>query len=528
MPRETGTAGADWDASVATLGAVTVPRSNFASIPRTIFSFPVVLCLALTVLTVLTVRGRFNDPDLWWHLKTGEVIWNTHSIPQTDLFSFTTDHHAWTDHEWLSQAITYGTWKWWGYSGLMLWLCVFGSMIVIGQYKLCSLYSGNAKVALIGGLVTWLFATVGLAIRPQLLGYLFLTCELLIVHLARSRNRRWFLALPPLFAVWVNCHGSFFLGLIVLAVFLFCSFFELHAGLLAAHRWEKAQRGMLALAFVLSLAALFVNPVGVKLVLYPLDVMLKQPQALQYTSEWQPVKVNDVRAAALFAVTGFILLWALVRKAELRLEELLLLALGFGIAVLHNRMLFIFGLLSAPVLCRLLADVWDRYERARDRWVPNALMVAISLSVIVLAFPATDQLELQVRKDNPVKAVEFIRRTGLSGRMLNEYVYGGYLIWALPEHEVFVDGRADVYEWTGVLSEFGAWAMLQTDPQVLLDKYHVDFCLMSREAPISHVLPLLPGWNRIYSDELSVIFARSGVPKWNGQPPAGQYLRKKQ
>src|SRR5436853_1334981 len=63
---------------------------------RRIFSFPLVLAALLTVLTVLTVRGRFSDPDMWWHLKTGEIIWNAHSIPRLDVFSYTAAGHAWT------------------------------------------------------------------------------------------------------------------------------------------------------------------------------------------------------------------------------------------------------------------------------------------------------------------------------------------------------------------------------------------------------------------------------------------------
>src|SRR5437763_4449079 len=118
--------------------------AGMGSAARLVFSFPVTLAFALTVLTVLTVRDRFNDPDLWWHLKTGEIIWTTHSIPQTDVFSFTTNQHAWTAHEWLSQVTIYGTWRLWGYQGLMLWLCMLGSLLLIGQYALCSLYSRNA------------------------------------------------------------------------------------------------------------------------------------------------------------------------------------------------------------------------------------------------------------------------------------------------------------------------------------------------------------------------------------------------
>ena len=81
-----------------------------ANVPvlRRIFSFPVMLAGLLAMLAVLTVRQRFNDPDMWWHLKTGEVIWTTHTIPTTDLFSYTTNHHGWIPHEWLSQVLIYG------------------------------------------------------------------------------------------------------------------------------------------------------------------------------------------------------------------------------------------------------------------------------------------------------------------------------------------------------------------------------------------------------------------------------------
>src|SRR3979490_1429822 len=114
---------------------------------RRIFSFPVMLAGLLSVLAVLTVRQRFDDPDMWWHLKTGEVIWTTHTIPTTDLFSYTTNHHAWIPHEWLSQVLIYGAYRFGGYSGLMLWLCFFTTALLIGGYILCSLYSGNSKTA---------------------------------------------------------------------------------------------------------------------------------------------------------------------------------------------------------------------------------------------------------------------------------------------------------------------------------------------------------------------------------------------
>jgi hypothetical protein len=83
------------------------------------------------------------------------------------------------------------------------------------------------------------------------------------------------------------------------------------------------------------------------------------------------------------------------------------------------------------------------------------------------------------------------------------------LIWGLPEQPVFLDGRADLYEWAGVLGEFAQWANLQSDPNTLLDKYSVDYCLLERGSPMAHVLPLLRSWKVVYSDHASVILVRS-------------------
>ena len=70
---------------------------------KRMLAFPAVLMVGLIVVTVFTIANRFNDPDLWWHLKVGETIWNTRSIPSADAYSFTVHGHPWMDHEWLAQ-----------------------------------------------------------------------------------------------------------------------------------------------------------------------------------------------------------------------------------------------------------------------------------------------------------------------------------------------------------------------------------------------------------------------------------------
>jgi hypothetical protein len=478
---------------------------------RRVLSFPVMLAGLLGVLAVLTVRARFNDPDMWWHLKIGELIWTTHSIPTTDLFSYTTGHHAWIPYEWLAEVVIYGAYRLGGYPGLMLWLCLLSASLLIAAYALCSLYARNAKVGFLGALIIWLFATSGLAIRPQMIGYLLLILELLLLHLGRNRSPHWFFCLPPLFALWVNCHGSFFLGVVVAGVFLLCSFIDCRLGSLASSPWEPRRRYLLGLALMLSIPALFVNPFGLKQVLYPLDTLMKFPIAIGHVQEWEPLQVNSGRGVGLLAVLGCIFLLVAIQRSELLWHELVLLVLGAWFAFNHTRMVFVFGILAAPILSRMLSTSWDGYDIEQDRPVPNALLISISLLVAFLGFPTYRSLAKQVEETSPVRAVEFMKTHHLSGHMLNEYVYGGYLIWAAPEDPVFVDGRGDVFETTGVLADYGRWATLESDPHTLLDKYGIEFCLLGRDSPMAHVLPLLHGWKAIYSDSMSVIFARTSA-----------------
>jgi hypothetical protein len=464
------------------------------------------LAFGLAVITTLTVSNRFNNPDLWFHLRLGQIIWTTHSIPSTDIFSFTAQGHAWTAHEWLAGLGIYTVYRMGGYQGLMIGFAGLASILFALVYFLCYRRCGSALLAFLGGVCAWFFSTGGLAIRPHLVGYLFLTIELILLHLA-SRNRRWLWLLPPLFAIWVNCHGSHIFGIGVLFVYWLCSFAQGNWGVAFAEAKGSQERKALGTVLLVSVLALCCNPVGVRLLLYPLNVGLQQSVQMSAVEEWLPPDLRSVRALAMIAVVVGVVVVASLRRLQLPLRDLLVLVAAFALSLEHVRMLFVFGIVVSPVLCLVLAPAWSE-DRSHDHPLANGLFVCAFLAAIIWHFPSRTDLASQVTKANPAGAVDYIRRTKLSGPMLNEYVFGDYLTWALPEEKDFVDGRGDVFEWTGVLQEFGRWATLQEDPAVLLEKYKIHFCLISKGAPMAYVLPYLTGWRKVYGDDVAVIFAR--------------------
>jgi hypothetical protein len=480
---------------------------------RFAFSYPVFLSFSLIALLALTVRGRFSNTDLWWHLRMGQIVWTTHSIPTTEILSYSAAGHTWIPHEWLSQLSIFGAYHVAGYVGLMLWLYVFASLLVVLLYLFCWLYSGNAKISFVGGLAGWFFGTVGLAIRPLMVGHLLLVIELLLLELGRKKDRRWFWALPALFAVWVNCHSSWPFGMVILLVTIACSFRDLKIGPVLSSAWTPGVRRTLIAGSVLSGLALFLNPAGWEALTYPLNALFLQHTGLSRVQEWQPLSFLDPRAVGLLIVLSGLALAAAAKAVQIRLEEAILCSLAATMAVRHQRMLFLFGIVVAPVVCRVLADSWERYDPKRDLRVANAVCMAIAAVVVVISFPREAELVSEERAANPIGAVEFIRKAQLSGPMMNAYDFGGYLIWMIPEHKVFVDGRADVFDWTGVLGAFERWSMLEEDPQILLKKYRIKFCVLESGSPIAQVMPYLPGWHKAFGDSIGTVFVYQDSPE---------------
>jgi hypothetical protein len=475
-----------------------------SSIMRRALGLPMALGGLLVCLTFCFCCARFNDPDMWMHLKLGQEIWKTHALPQADNWSFTVYGQHRIDHEWISQLSIYLAYRLGGYQGLQLWLCTLASAITGLVYALCYRYCGSANIALLGGFLAFFFGTIGFAVRPQLIGYAFLALELLLLERAWSGRPGVLWWLPPLFVVWVNCHGSWALGIGIFAVAALCSEIDFPRNRLSPAPCRRILAGVL----LSSCAALAINPIGIKLLLYPIGVFVSQRASLGFLTEWLPLSTDDLRGIGFFAVLAGIGVAGLRNRAKASVFELLVLIPVSFLALRHTRMLFVFGIVAPPIVCRIVARLRFRRNPNPDFPPANAFLLLLAAGCCYAAFPSVGTIQARIASQNPVKAIQFIRQAGLQGNMMHDYMWGGYLAWALPEHKVFIDGRGDIYDWAGVLARYRDWATVAADPQRLLDDYAIRFCLLPIAAQESYVIPHLRGWKKLYSDDVAVIFVR--------------------
>jgi len=477
---------------------------------RKAISFPVLMAVLLAAVALIGVHDRLPDPDTWWHIAVGEHILRTHSWPTSDPYSFTAPGAHWIAYEWLGEVAMAFAARAGGFSALAALL--FGLVAAITTLLYCyfCLRSGNAKAACIAtGLLLPVAAAV-FTLRPQLFGYLFLLITLICLERFRQGHDRALWFLPPLFLVWVNTHGTFVFGLAAIGLYYVSGLFQFHFGGLSAERWTGKQRLQLLLAFLFSILALLVTPYGSQLAAYPVQMATSQPFNIANIQEWQPLSFALGVGKYFLALVLIMFLIHVLLPVKYRLHEMALLLFGVYAACVHIRFILIFVMFFGPIVACILARWTPRYNREKDQYLLNLAIIALVIVAVLKYLPSKTDLQKLVSKDYPVAAVEYLRQHPQSTRMFNAYGFGGYLIWQLgSQQKVFIDGRADLYEYSGVFQDYLHIADLHDDALHLLDSYKIESCLVGRKDALATLLSASSDWKRVYSDDVSVLFVRS-------------------
>lgn len=487
---------------------------------RKVFSFPVfvgaMVSLAAVAATTVTdselVAGGkvFVEGDTWWHFVVGERILSTHAWPTVDPYSFTMHGAPWVTYEWFGEVVMAIAVRVAGLQGLAALFVFLAITLGVLIYYYAWLRSRNVMAAGIATIIILQVAEPIFGMRPQMLGYALLIVTLICLeHFTQGRPKALW-PLPLIFLLWVNTHGSFVLGFFVLGVYWACGLGEFRSSFLEAKRWTPAQRVHLLWISLLCLIAAMVTPYGVRMAVYPVEVITHMRFTVLVATEWQSLQFSTHYAHVFLALLLVLLLLQVAAPVTYRLETLGLLLFAIAESCLHARFLMFFAIIFAPVLATYLARWLPAYRPAKDHPFVNAILISAVILGVVAFFPSPSKLKEMMATAYPVGAVRYLRQHSGVGKMFNSDLWGGYLIWAIPERKVFIDGRMDIYEYGGILRDYYNFINLQENPERFFQKYGLKAALVKPGDPITRFLQTSPDWTIVFQDSTSIIFARVG------------------
>ncbi len=483
-------------------------RLDWRSRYRSIVSFPVVLTFVVLTLVFTLAHGIVADPDIWWHLHNAEYLLQTHSLPHYDMYSFTVPGHPWMNHEWLAELPYYFAWRALGLRGIDALSVAVLSLIFLGVLYLSYRECGNYKAAVLASSYAIFLGRVSFGPRTILFGYAYLVVLLIVLQRFRQNGHAPLWLIPPLFCLWVNTHGSWSIGMIIFSTIVAGGLVRLKWGMVESEPWTPSQRKSLLLAWGASVALLFVNPFGARLVFYPLDLAFRQKLNIEHVTEWVSVNFHDARGKFVIVLLIILLVSTLLRPRRWTLTQLALVLFALYSGLTYIRFLFLLGIVVAPALAKIL-DFVPPYRPELDTPVVNTFAILLMIAAVAHYWPRESRLQNSVDDQYPLQAVSYLQAHPPSGPVVNYYLWGGYINWKDPNLKVFVDGRADIFDYTGVLKDYLALLGVD-DPEPLLDKYKARYVLFPHHEPLTYVLEHDPKWRTIYSDRLSVLLERIG------------------
>ncbi|MEK7082656.1 MAG: hypothetical protein AAB972_00670, partial [Patescibacteria group bacterium] len=422
----------------------------------------------LSVLVITFIIFAFpravNDPDFGWHLKAGQLYSETRHVPTHDVFSYTMKDYAWVNHEYAIDAFYYTLYRLGQETTILLSLffLALGIITFLIVFPRTFPYALHADERLFAGLIALLISRVFFGIRSQVFDWLGLLLVILIWNRYKQtkscRTLCWYI---PLFFLWANIHGGFFIGLAVLG-FLFCfdGIDQLMSGTFSL--WIKKEKYRLLSALgIIMLAGIstLLNPYGIHLHQDIIRTLTQNSAMAKNIQEWQP---SIVSAAIVlpFTIYIFSLIFLLMRhKCAFTFRDAMLVIIFLFFALSSLRFIPFFILISLP----FFAGAFSKQEF----FLPMLLFVILPgffLSVIYgsaapirtnttpLVAPSPVSLDSQRHtfySQVPTQALAHLRTYPMQGNMFNDYDWGGTIIWSFPEYKVFIDGRMPYWQLNG-------------------------------------------------------------------------------
>ncbi len=467
-------------------------------------------------------QAFFHDSDAGWHIRAGERILHTGTLPRVDPFSFTAGGKSWFAWEWLADLAVGATHRAWGLAGVAF---LYGVALAIGVWLWFRLNQAAGGTFLFtSAFAIPMLSTTNLhwLARPHVFGWLFaLLVVWYAVELPRRTNWSRFPELSVVALVsclWANVHASFLIGPGVLAIYAVASLIQ---PFLFSHSTSYAPR--YATAALVALAATFINPYGPALHAHVLSY-LTDGALLDRVGEFQSFNFHLAGSTQILLALGIASVGAVCSLQRKDHAGFLLIILLVAMALRSARALPLIALLALPLangaITEALGAARNLTGAFREKlnsalayssrlsildsrasglvWTPLVLLVAVlALRVPASGFPA---------REFPVAASAVVSALPLNARILASDKFGGYLIYRFAgERKIFFDGRSDLYG-AKFLEEYGNLTQLRPGWRDTLNRYHFDAALLPANTPLIEALQS-NGWNRIYSDSVATLLS---------------------
>lgn len=447
--------------------------------------------------------GVIGDSDTFWHIKTGEWIVHNMQLPHVDMFSHSFRGEPWIAKEWLSQLIFYGAYKAAGWKGVLLLTAaaIFATVWILSRFCL-DRYRWSGAIAAMFVLV--LFAAIHFLARPLILAFPILLIWTIELANAADERRlpRWWMV--PLIVLWTNLHGGFTLALMLAGIFS-------AETVLAAGARERLRVALQHGAFLVLLTlATLLNPYGYEALLITQKI-LQLSAPLKTINEWQSPDFHS-RRYHLIVLIGLLAmtLYSGFRLQRFRLVALLLLAF---LMFTYTRSMPTFALLLPIIIATPLTEQFAaaRSQSAPQDWKNDPIfgwflrhsaklngLTAVLAGLAALGLVTMNDFDLDQPR-HPYGGVEFAKANNVQGKVLNDYIHGGYLI--LKGIAPGIDGRAELYGNT--FYERYANAVFNPGLEDLfgfLDEQDISWTLLRAGSAAVPLLDLSPDWRCVYAD----------------------------
>lgn len=463
------------------------------------------------------------DCDTGYHIRAGQYILKTMSIPRHDIFSFRRPALPWTAHEWLSETIMALIYGLSGLTGVVVFYALLIALTYYLMFKILRTYRGDYLAKIVVAVLAIASSQIHWLARPHIFTLLFLVIWYYLLDLYQYRGRNYLYFLPLIMLVWVNLHGGYIVGLGLVGVY----FLDNLIRVLRAHDSERkphvAKTAVLGIVGAACLLAALVNPYGYHILLFPFK-LTSNKFIMDHVGEFLSVNFHD--AIKFKYMLFFMLAVFAVSRKELNFTELVLTLLFTYMALYSARYIPLYAVVTAPILVTqsgLLMDRWDGKtakflkERAAtiarvDSSTRGFLWPLAAVALVAILLAGQDIHYSFNAKIKPVAAVDFLKKEHLKGHVFNNDEFGDYLIYAgWPEYRVFFDGRSDMY---GVrnMKEYLKVTKLQPEWQKVLEKYDINWIFYNADTALSTFLLQRSDWKLIYADKVADIFVKN-VPQ---------------